>query len=110
MKVLKYAVNKEPELIEIENGLEAMQSEVDGYIETVTFPSVNTVLVCNEEGKVKNYPMNALVISNRDEILHVIHGDFFICSFEGDAFSDITVEAALWAIKHIKHIEQYRYE
>lgn len=63
MKVLKYAVNKAPELIEIENGLEAMQSEVDGYIETVTF--------------------------------------------EGDAFSDVTVEAALWAIKHI---EQYRYE
>ena len=59
MKVLKYTVNKVPELIEIENGLEAMQSEVDGYIETVTFPSVNAVLVCNEEGKVKNYPMNA---------------------------------------------------
>ena len=55
MKVLKYAVNKEPELINIENGLEAMQSEVDGYIETVTFPSVNAVLVCNEEGNVKNY-------------------------------------------------------
>ena len=47
MKVLKYAVNKEPELINIENGLEAMQHEVDGYIETVTFPSVNAVLVCN---------------------------------------------------------------
>lgn len=50
MKVLKYAVNKEPELINIENGLEAMQYEVDGYIETVAFPSVNAVLVCNEEG------------------------------------------------------------
>ena len=102
MKVLKYAVNKEPELINIENGLEAMQYEVDGYIETVTFPSVNAVLVCNEEGKVKNYPINS-IIANRD----MIHGDFFICSFEGDAFSDVTVEAALWAIKHI---EQYKYE
>ena len=106
MKVLKYAVNKEPELINIENGLEAMQYEVDGYIETVTFPSVNAVLVCNEEGKVKNYPMNAIV-TNGDMVFHTIHGDFFICSFEDDAFSDVTVEAALWAIKHI---EQYRYE
>ena len=106
MKVLKYAVNKEPELINIENGLEAMQYEVDGYIETVTFPSANAVLVCNEEGKVKNYPINAIVIDG-NAILHTIHGDFFICSFEGDAFSDVTVEAALWAIKHI---EQYGYE
>ena len=106
MKVLKYKVNTPPELIDIENGLEAMQSEVDGYIETVTFPSVNAVLVCNEEGKVKNYPMNA-VITNGDMILHTIHGDFFICSFEGNVFTDVTAEAALWAIKHI---EQYRYE
>ena len=106
MKVLKYKVNTPPELIEIENGLEAMQHEVDGYIETVTFPSVNAVLVCNEEGKVKNYPMNAIVIDGTT-ILHTIHGDFFICSFEGDTFSDVTAEAALWAIKHI---EQYRYE
>ena len=106
MKVLKYAVNKEPELINIENGLEAMQYEVDGYIETVAFPSVNTVIVCNEEGKVKNYPMNAIIVDG-NTILHRIHGDFFICSFEGDAFSDVTVEAALWAIKHI---EQYKYE
>ena len=67
MKVLKYKVNTAPELIDIENGLEAMQYEVDGYIETVTFPSVNAVLVCNEEGKVKNYPMNAIV-TNGDMI------------------------------------------
>ena len=53
MKVLKYKVNTAPELIDIENDLEAMQSEVDGYIETVTFPSVNAVLVCNEEGRSK---------------------------------------------------------
>lgn len=106
MKVLKYKVNTAPELIDIENGLEAMQYEVDGYIETVMFPSVNAVLACNEEGKVKNYPMNAIVVDG-NTILHTIHGDFFICSFEGDAFSDVTAEAALWAIKHI---EQYRYE
>lgn len=106
MKVLKYKVNTAPELIDIENGLEAMQYEVDGYIEAVTFPSVNAVLVCNEEGNVKNYPMNAIVIDG-NTILHTIHGDFFICSFEGDVFTDVTAEAALWAIKHI---EQYRYE
>lgn len=106
MKVLKYKVNTAPELIDIENGLEAMQYEVDGYIETVTFPSANAVLVCNEEGKVKNYPMNAIV-TNGDMILHTIHGDFFICSFEGDVFTDVTAEAALLAIKHI---EQYKYE
>ena len=106
MKVLKYAVNKKPEFINIENGLEAIQYEVDGYIETVTFPYVNAVLVCNDEGKVKNYPMNAIVTSE-DMILLTIYGDFFICSFEGDVLTDVTVEAALWAIKHI---EQYKYE
>ena len=104
MKVLKYAVNKAPELIEIENGLEAMQSEVDGYIETVTFPSVNVVLVCNEEGKVKNYPMNAM-IEDGTMIRHIIHGDFFVCSFEGDVFSDVAAEAVLWALNHISPLK-----
>lgn len=104
MKILKYAVNKDPELIEIQNGLESLQYEVDGYIETLTFPDANAVIVCNEEGKVKNYPMNAM-IEDGAMIRHIIHGDFFVCSFEGDAFSDVTAEAVLWALNHISPLK-----
>ena len=101
MKVLKYAVGHSAKLIEIENGLESLQHEVDGYIETLTFPEANAVIVCNEEGKVKNYPVNAH-IQDGYMILHVIHGDFFVCSFEGDVFADVTEEAIIWALNHIK--------
>lgn len=51
IKVLKVEPDKAPELIEMKNELEVMQSIVGGYIET--FPlSPTATIVCNEEGKI----------------------------------------------------------
>jgi hypothetical protein len=74
MKVLLVKPNKEPEVVEIENSLEAMQQVVGGFIE-VTYPDGNAgVLICNEEGKLRGLPFN------RDIGHDIIVGDFFICS------------------------------
>lgn len=49
MKALRKHPGEGWELIEVENTLEALQKQVGGYIETVSFMK-NTCIICNEEG------------------------------------------------------------
>ena len=57
MKVARKKPRAPWELVEIENTLEALQAEVGGYIETVTFTS-DTCLIVNEEGIINDLPFN----------------------------------------------------
>jgi hypothetical protein len=50
MKVVLKKVNKEAEVVEIENTLEGLQGIVGGYIEVVPVGS-GILMICNEEGK-----------------------------------------------------------
>ena len=67
---------KEPKVEYIENTLDDMQRVVGGLIEEIDLND-NTVLVCNEEGKLMNLQANRHV--GRD----VIAGTFFIAGDDG---------------------------
>lgn len=71
LTVLYKQINKTPQVIEIDNTLEAKQKLVKGLIEIIPYMD-NLLLVCNEEGKI--YNMKANVIFPNDYIA----GDFFI--------------------------------
>jgi len=58
-RILYKKVGKEPVVATVENTLEAKQKLVGGLIEIVSLDE-NTLLVCNEEGKVLNMPPNLL--------------------------------------------------
>ncbi len=51
MKAIRKKPGCEPELIDIDNTLKALQQEVGGYIEAVTLP-YGAALICNEEGRI----------------------------------------------------------
>jgi hypothetical protein len=57
MKVIFKAPGLQPEIIEIDNTLEALQQKVGGYIETVTF-TADCCVICNEEGRLLGLPHN----------------------------------------------------
>lgn len=57
MKAIRKKPGCEPEIIEVENTLKALQQEVGGYIETVTIAS-DAVVICNEEGVLLGMPYN----------------------------------------------------
>ena len=62
--VLVVEPGKEPYVKEIDSGLESLQHEVGGYIEAI-YPYEDPVaLVCNEEGKLEDLPLNRAL---RDE-------------------------------------------
>lgn len=60
MKAIRKKPGCEPELVEVENTLKVLQTEVGGYIETVTIAS-DAVIICNEEGRILGLPDNGRV-------------------------------------------------
>ena len=84
IKVLYKRVGREPEVVEIENTLQAMQSLVGGFIEVIPYDYYE--LVCNEEGKIMGlYP-------NVGFDYDVINGNFFIANddYETGDFASLT--------------------
>lgn len=82
IKVVLVKVNELPIVIEIEDNIKILQDLVGGYIETVCIGE-NMMIICNEEGKLRNLPGNRRV--GRD----IIAGDFFVTARddEGDLVS-----------------------
>ena len=87
-KVLLFPVKAAPQVMDIAGGLDPMQSLVGGYIENVTLEE-GVGLICNEEGKLKDLPLNRRV----EELNDVIRGPFFISRYndEGETV-DVTPE------------------
>ena len=74
------------EFVEIEDDLESMQELVGGLIEpydpfySETDPRYeNVILVCNEEGKLMQLPLNRAIVDEDGRVMDVIRGPFFLC-------------------------------
>ena len=91
IRVLVVEPEKDPEVRTIENSLEGIQQIVQGYIECVTLhdkAGEDLVLICNEEGKIRNLQMNAII----PEIDDMIFGTFLIAGTDRDEFASLTDE------------------
>ena len=89
MKAIRKKSGCAPELVEVDNTLKSLQTEVGGHIETVTIAS-DVVVICNEEGVPLGMPYNCrfvgvdfvgtiLVVGrDRDEFCDVPEADFLM--------------------------------
>ena len=82
MKAIRKKPGYEPELIDIDNTLKALQQEVGGYIEAVTLP-YGAALICNEEGRILGLPDNGRVCG-----VDVV-GTVLIVGTKGEEFCDV---------------------
>ena len=92
MKVLKIMPNQPPLEREMDNTLEALQSEVGGYFETISLPWT-IVIICNEDGVNLKFPVSRTLVfkSNSGNAYNVpIHGVFIICGTDGEEFRGLT--------------------
>ena len=94
MKAIRKKPGCEPEVIDIENTLEAFQAEVDGYIEAVTISS-DAVIICNEEGRRLGLPHNCRLAGIE------FVGTILLVGCAGDTFCDVPEEAFL--MKSLRH-------
>ena len=74
------------EIVEIDDDLESMQELVGGLIEpydpfySETDPRFeNVILVCNEEGKLRQMPPSRAIVDEDGQVMDVIAGPFFLC-------------------------------
>lgn len=95
LRIVLKKVGEQPEIMNIENTLEAKQKLVDGWIEVVTVTD-DILLVCNEEGKLDNLEPNLLFDYD------YIAGDCFFIGddYENGDFKSLTDEQ----IEEVKEI------
>ena len=85
IRVIKCEVGKKAKEKIINSDLKSLQQEVGGYIEPL-YLKENICIICDEEGKVRQKPLNRAIRGDDDKIEEIIAGDFFICGLdeEGD--------------------------
>lgn len=85
MKILKLEGNR---IIETEtaNTLEALQAEVDGYIEAVTLIPDKAVMIVNEEGLLRGMTPNPIASAAANT---QIVGTAIIVGIDGEEFTDV---------------------
>ncbi len=85
LKILLKKVGREPEIKFINNTLKAKQKLVGGLIEVLDFED-DTLIICNEEGKLLNLPPNTIFD------MDYIAGDYFVVGndFENADFKSLT--------------------
>ena len=94
MRVLVVEPERRPELREIDGSLESMQKIVGGLIQPI-YPFDDPIaLVCNDEGKLMNLPMNRSLRDKNGQIYDVVFGTFILCgaSADSDHFTSLTPE------------------
>lgn len=102
-KVIVVEPNQAPRVELIKNTLEAQQEVVGGYIEEIYLAN-DVVVICNEEGKLKNLDANRKIGSD------IIAGTFFIAGDDGSEYlvslTDEQIDTYMEQFQEIEHHTQ----
>ena len=96
MQVVVVEPKKKPMVQDIGSGLESMQKIVGGSIEAVYPFDEPVALICNEEGKLLNLPLNRALRDDEGNVYDIISGTFFLCAAPPDSehFESLTDQQA----------------
>ena len=106
MRAVMVEVGRKAYEVELESSLASMQCAVGGFIQAVYEPGGrDATLICNDEGKLLDLPLNRALRDEHGEIYDVIAGTFFICGAPADSenFTSLTDEqVAYWLRRFAK--------
>ena len=109
MQVVIVEPKKKPMVQNIDDGLEAMQEIVGGTIQA-TYPFEEPIaLICNDEGKFLNLPLNRDLRDNAGCVYDIVAGTFFLCAAptDKDNFASLTEEQVQTCLKRFAIPEQF---
>lgn len=75
-------------IAEIENTVEAMQEFCYGYIECIKITN-ELVAIINEEGKIRDMPVNRILVRADEKILDMLAGNILVVRADGEEFVSI---------------------
>ena len=92
MRVIVVEPKKKPMVQDVGSGLESIQKIVGGPIEAVYPFDEPVALICNEEGKLLNLPLNRALRDDEGNVYDIISGTFFVCAAppNSDHFAGLT--------------------
>lgn len=92
MQVVVVEPKKKPMVQDISPDLKSMQKIVSGLIEAVYPFDEPVALICNEEGKLLNLPLNRVLRDDVGNVYDIISGTFFVCAAppDSDRFEGLT--------------------
>ena len=85
MQVVVVEPKKKPMVQDIGSGLESMQKIVGGSIEVIYPFDEPVALICNEEGKLLDLPLNRALRDDVGNVYDIISGTFFLCAAPPDS-------------------------
>ena len=85
MQVIVVEPKKKPTAQDIGSDLESMQRIVGGSIEAIYPFEEPVALICNEEGKLLNLPLNRALRDDEGNVYDIISGTFFLCAAPPDS-------------------------
>ena len=96
MQVVIVEPEKKPVMQNIDDTLTSMQQIVGGTIQAVYPFEEPVALICNDEGKLLNLPLNRALRDSNGAIYDIVAGTFFLCAapVDSDRFESLTDEQA----------------
>ena len=109
MQVVIVEPKKKPTVQNIDDGLEAMQKIVGGTIQAIYPFDEPIALICNDEGKSLNLPLNRALRDNAGCVYDIVAGTFFLCAAptDKDNFASLTEEQTQTCLKRFAVPEQF---
>lgn len=92
MKALKVLPQRSPKLVDIDQSLESLQHEVDGYIQVIYPFEDKVAIVCDDEGKINGKEPNRVLQDEDGKVYDVLCGAFLIVGLSDDDFTDLSLE------------------
>lgn len=97
-----------PYVKEIDSGLKSLQSEVGGWIEAVYPFEEEVALICNEEGKLSELPLNRALMDEDGDIYDIIAGTFLVVGLGEEDFCSLSDEYIKKFSERFKRPEKFK--
>ena len=109
MQVVIVEPGKKPVVQNIDNTLTSMQQIVGGTIQAVYPFEEPVALICNDEGKLLNLPLNRALRDSNGAIYDIVAGPFFLCAapVDSDRFECLTDEQVQIYLERFATPEQF---
>lgn len=109
MQVVIVEPKKKPVVQNIDSSLASMQQIVGGTIQAVYPFEEPVALICNDEGKLLNLPLNRALRDSNGAIYDIVAGTFFLCAapVDSDRFECLTDEQVQIYLERFATPEQF---
>lgn len=109
MQVVIVEPEKKPFVQNIDDTLTSMQHIVGGTIQAVYPFEEPVALICNDEGKLLNLPLNRALRDSTGAIYDIVAGIFFLCAapVDSDRFECLTDEQVQIYLERFATPEQF---